>query len=337
MPSTSALTTNPANILFSTNTPQITNCCDHYVGKIEFLHKAIKLRRDKSLCFDITCDLEDGAQVGEEKALLSSFIETLASVYPKEENVGVRIHDYSSKFWRSEVASIIRSIGSRISHITIPKIRSARELMAMLKHIEKCAKQSRIRRSIPIHVLVETLSAFEEISRIAALPGLRCLEFGLMDFVSEHAGVIPASCMSSPGQFEHQLIIQAKTKIVSAACRHGLSAAHNVTTAFSDVQQTFNDALIARARFGFTRMWSIHPSQIEPIIRAMRPSDDEISLAEKVITLAAKSNWGPIKVDNTLHDRASFRYFWMLLQRARSSGQRLTTGVESLLQQSARK
>jgi citrate lyase subunit beta/citryl-CoA lyase len=33
----------------------------------------------------------------------------------------------------------------------------------------------------------------------------------------------------------------------------------------------FRDAFRARTEFGFLRMWSIHPSQIKPIVDAMKP------------------------------------------------------------------
>ena len=67
-------------------------------------------------------------------------------------------------------------------------------------------------------------------------------------------------------------------------------------------------------------MWSIHPSQIRPIVDAFRPEADEIEEAVEILAAAQAADWAPIGHAGTLHDRASYRYFWRLLLRARSAG-----------------
>jgi citrate lyase subunit beta/citryl-CoA lyase len=173
---------------------------------------------------------------------------------------------------------------------------------------------------IPVHVLIETPGALHDVWQIAALPQVESLDFGLMDFVSAHHGAIPASAMHSPGQFSHPLIARAKCEIAAAALGNGIVPAHNVTTEFRDATVVADDARRARQEFGFLRMWSIHPNQIEPIVQAMRPSFDEIFAAATILATASDADWGPIQIDGRLHDRASYRYFWELLQRAHATG-----------------
>jgi citrate lyase subunit beta/citryl-CoA lyase len=67
-------------------------------------------------------------------------------------------------------------------------------------------------------------------------------------------------------------------------------------------------------------MWSIHPNQIRPILDAMRPDFSEVETANAIITAAEAADWGPIQHAGKLHDRASYRYYWQLLQRARVMG-----------------
>jgi citrate lyase subunit beta/citryl-CoA lyase len=67
-------------------------------------------------------------------------------------------------------------------------------------------------------------------------------------------------------------------------------------------------------------MWSIHPSQIEPIIRAFSPHAAEIDEAAAVLVAAQAVDWAPLRVAGKLHDRASYRYCWSVLQRARAAG-----------------
>jgi citrate lyase subunit beta/citryl-CoA lyase len=70
-------------------------------------------------------------------------------------------------------------------------------------------------------------------------------------------------------------------------------------------------------------MWSIHPKQILPIVEAFAPTAAEVELAVEIIGAAQNADWAPIRHRETLHDRASYRYYWRLLERAHRTGQPL--------------
>ena len=168
-----------------------------------------------------------------------------------------------------------------------------------------------------MHILVETHGALKAVHEIAALPWLQVLDFGLMDFVSGHHGAIPASAMRSPGQFEHKLLARAKAEVVAAAIANGVVPAHNVTLDLKNVETTYSDASRARNEFGFLRMWSIYPTQIEAIVDAMKPNFDEVQDGANILLAAQQADWGPIQYAGELHDRATYRYFWEILQKAK--------------------
>ena len=73
-------------------------------------------------------------------------------------------------------------------------------------------------------------------------------------------------------------------------------------------------------QLGYTRMWSIHPDQVRVIVDAFAPTAAEVDLAVEVVTAAEAAGWGPIRHRHAgrehLHDRASYRYFWQVLERA---------------------
>ena len=60
----------------------------------------------------------------------------------------------------------------------------------------------------------------------------------------------------------------------------------------------------------------------ERFITIARGDGARFDAALKRVFLAAAQdvNWGPIQRAGRLHDRASYRYYWELLQRARSTG-----------------
>jgi citrate lyase subunit beta/citryl-CoA lyase len=173
-----------------------------------------------------------------------------------------------------------------------------------------------IGRAIPLHALVETHGALREVQAIAAHPRIESVSFGLMDFVSAHRGAIPATAMGSKGQFTHPLIVRAKLEIAAACHAFGKTPSHCVVTEFADAHALTEAATRASREFGYTRMWSIHPNQVRTIVEAFAPSAAEVDLAIEIIRAAQAAQWAPIRHRDTLHDRASYRYFWNLIERA---------------------
>jgi citrate lyase subunit beta/citryl-CoA lyase len=233
---------------------------------------------------------------------------------------GVRIHDYTHAHWKKDLDILVAGAGTKLAYVTLPKSTSAAQVAEMIAYVRSVSTKKKIGREIPVHVLVETHGALNDAWDIAALEGVQVLDFGLMDFVSGHHGAIAASNMRSPGQFTHPLIVRAKAHIAACALAHGVVPAHNVSLDLKNPQSVFSDASRARTEFGFLRMWSIHPSQIQPIVDAMKPDLREVADASAILVAAQRSSWGPIQYQGELHDRATYRYFWELLQKARVTG-----------------
>ena len=154
------------------------------------------------------------------------------------------------------------------------------------------------------------------------------IDFGLMDFVSSYQGAIPSTGMQSPIQFTHPLIVRAKGAIGTAAAAHGVIASHNVTRDVRNPETAGHDARRAKEEFGFLRMWSIHPSQILPIVEAMRPDPTDVADSAAILLLAQAADWGPVSYADKLHDRASYRYNWQVLKRARATGVSIPAAAE---------
>ena len=311
----------PDQVLFQGEKPfPILPAVDHYAGSEKLMKKALAVQHELGAVFDITCDCEDGAHAGAE----AEHARMAAGVIMSEDNrfgrVGARIHDITHSHWEQDVDILVGLAGSRLAFLTIPKVRCAADAARQIESIRSAEERHGIEREIPVHVLIETHGALREAWEIAALDRVESLDFGLMDFVSGHHGAIPGSAMRSPGQFEHPLVTRAKCDISAAALANGVVPSHNVTTELKDIDYIRRDAERARKEFGYLRMWSIHPNQIVPIIEAMRPDFTEVEEAADILIAAQNKHWGPIQHAGKLHDRASYRYYWELLKRARSTG-----------------
>ncbi len=303
----------------------VLNGCEHYAGSEKLIDKALALQAGLGPVFDITCDCEDGAPAGQEREHARMVASRIMSEANRFGRVGARIHDITHPHWRDDIDIIVSQAGERLAYIVLPKVCGIDDVLAQHAIVTAVQRKRGLDRAIPLHVLIETPGALREAWQIASLPAVESLDFGLMDFVSAHHGAIPATAMRSPGQFQHPLITRAKCDIASAALGNGIIPSHNVSVEIRDPAIVREDARRAREEFGYLRMWSIHPMQIQPIVDAMRPDFAEVSEAAEILLAAQDAHWGPTQHNGKLHDRASYRYYWELLNRAQTMGMDIDT------------
>ena len=315
----------PAAVLYQGARPfPALAACEHFAGSDKTIRKALQiqaeLRVDERPIFDITADCEDGAPAGREAEHAAMIADLLLDPANRHGRLGARIHDVTHPHWRDDLQIIVGRAGQQVAYIVLPKVASADDALTQIVALDEVRALYNIEREIPVHVLIETPGALHEVWQIAALPHVESIDFGLMDFVSAHHGAIPGAAMRSPGQFSHPLVARAKCEIAAAALGNGVVPSHNVTTDFTDAGVVREDARRAKNEFGFLRMWSIHPRQIQPIVEAMRPDFAEVTEAAGILLTAQNAHWGPIAWEGKLHDRASYRYYWELLRRAHATG-----------------
>ncbi|NMM87056.1 CoA ester lyase [Rhodococcus sp. SRB_17] len=301
--------------------------CDHYSGVEARMRKSLQLQAEMAAefgacVFDVTLDCEDGAPVGGEAAH-AALVAALAQGAAPGARVAARVHPVDHPAFANDIDTIAGEAGHRLCHIMLPKVESVDDVLLAEKALQRASAGH-----LPLHVLIESPAAVHRAFEIAAHPRVQSLSFGLMDFVSAHGGAIPASAMTSAGQFAHPLVVRAKLEIASACHAHGKVPSHCVVTEFSDLVALQAAAGRAAGELGYTRMWSIHPAQIRPILKALAPAQDEIDNASKLIAAGAAADWAPISFEGALHDRASYRYFWQVLERAHQTGRPLPPAVQ---------
>lgn len=284
--------------------------CDHYAGVEERMRKSLALQAELGPVFDVTLDNEDGAPVGGEVEHAHLIAELLGGPGNVHGRVGVRILPVAHPHF-DEVLRIVLAAAKAPAYLMLPKPNGLADLERAAAAVGAAGGAA-----VPLHALVETHGALREVQALAAHPRLESLSFGLMDFVSAHRGAIPLSAMSAAGQFQHPLVLRAKLEIAAACHAHGKVPSHCVVTEFKHPAALQAAATRAAREFGYTRMWSIHPSQVQPILEAFAPTTAEVDQAVEILQAAQAAQWAPIRHRDSLHDRASYRYFWHVLERA---------------------
>lgn len=323
--------------------------CDHYSGVEVRMRKSLQLQAEMTAefgacVFDVSLDCEDGAPVGGERdhaqmvVALANEAQSAArkAALPVAPRIAVRVHPVDHAAFDADVATVVGDAGQSLCHLMIPKVETVADVERAVAAIDAASRNAGRAEALPLHVLLESPAAVHRAFEIAAHPRVQSISFGLMDFVSAHGGAIPDSAMNSrpdsvtgePGQFAHPLVLRAKLEIASACHAHGKVPSHCVVTEFSDTGAMKAAARKASREFGYTRMWSIHPSQIRPILEALAPSGADIERAAAIVQAAERAQWAPVSYEGQLHDRASYRYFWQVLERAHQTGRTLPTAMQ---------
>lgn len=327
--------THPREILLGAQAAaQALPVCDHYSGVEARMRKSLQLQaqmlQELGACvFDVTLDCEDGAAVGQEKAharLVAGLVKAAASGC----RVAARVHAVDHPAFADDVATIVGEAGDKLAHLMLPKVEHVDDIARAVDALERAGAAH-----LPLHALIESPAAVAQAFAIAAQPQVQSLSFGLMDFVSAHAGAIPGTAMGVQGQFVHPLVVRAKLEIAAACHAHGKVPAHCVVTEFNDADALQAAASQACRELGYTRMWSIHPAQIRPILAAFAPAMQEVEQAAAILEAAAAQDWAPISYHGVLHDRASYRYYWQLLERAQRTAMALPAQARQWLVRNA--
>ena len=306
--------------------PPTLPVCDHYCGTPEKMQRSLQLQQEMTrefgrCVFDVTLDCEDGAPVGAEVAH-AALVADMACAAPEGARVAARLHPIGHPAFENDMATIAGRAGARLTHLMIPKVESVADV--------ELAERALLRAyapGLPLHVLIESPAAVQRAFEIASHPRVQSISFGLMDFVSAHHSAIPSSAMGSEGQFTHPLVVRAKLEIAAAAHAAGKVPAHCVVTEFRNIAALQNAARRAAHEFGYTRMWSIHPAQIRPILDAFASDARLVRDACDILLAAERAGWAPISFGAVLHDRASYRQHWQLLERERAAGHNLPPEV----------
>ena len=336
----------PRNILLGAQARTgVLPVVDHYSGVPKRMQKSLELQAELlqefgACVIDVTLDCEDGAPAGGEVEQAHRICELLNAHNTTQTGtratprarVGARVHAVDHAYFESDVAIIVGGAAAALSYLMVPKVESVEDVDQALEAIDAAAGDT----LVPLHVLIESPAAVQQAFAIAAHPRVQSLSFGLMDFVSAHGGAIPAQAMglraaddlSTLDQFHHPLVVRAKLEIASACHAHGKVPSHCVVTELRDAEAIERAARHAATALGFTRMWSIHPDQIRPLLRGFAPLASEVEVAARIVHAAAQAEWAPIAVDGQLHDRASYRYFWQVLERAHQTGQAIPAELQ---------
>ena len=231
----------------------------------------------------VIVDLEDAVAPADKEAARAGLLAALAA----DAGVFVRINAAGTPWHDADMASLDHS---GIAGVMLAKAETAADVARMPK---------------PVIPLIETARGLAAARAIAAVPGVVRLAFGTIDFMLDLG--LPED---AGGHGDLPRRTGAGLRLAGLA-----PVIDGVTPAIDDVDRVTAETRRALA-FGFGARLCIHPAQIGPVHHTMRPGDDAIRRARRIVEAAEAAGGGAIRLDGAMLDRPLVAQAEALLARA---------------------
>lgn len=220
-------------------------------------------------------DLEDGVAAKSKADARRAIAEALARLdFGGRERI-VRINRVGGAEFEADMQALPYG---HFDTLLVPKVESGSEV----ERVDARLAQEELRAGVPVGSVALILTLETPRGVLNALPiadaSRRCsaLFFGAGDYVSSLSGTSPRLYLAPDA------LLWARSTIVAAATAAGCDAIDTPYFDVLDAQGTYDDAVVAR-NLGFSGKGVFHPTQIEPVHRAMSPQPEDVARAQRVI------------------------------------------------------
>lgn len=228
----------------------------------------------------VIIDLEDAVAPDRKEAARQSLAQWLSSPAAREVSRGVVVRINSARPWM-EADLAVCAAHAAVCGVMVPKAESATELMRVA---QACSGKSLI-------ALIETAWGFENRREVAAVPAVRRLAFGAIDFQAD-TGI----------SGEGDALLCIRTGLVLASRLANLPPPiDGVAVAVEDTTQLHVDVRWVR-QLGFGAKLCIHPRQVAVVNAGFSPSEQELAWARRVVKASEAAGGAAVAVDGRMVD-----------------------------------
>lgn len=186
----------------------------------------------------------------------------------------VRVNAHGTPFHSADIAAVARLLPAAV---LLPKAETVDAVASVVGGLP----------GVAVIAIIESALGLANARKIASAPGVVRLAFGSLDY-----------CVDLGCTHLREVLLPVRAELVLASRLAGIAAPiDGVTAQMNDLGVVFDDALHAH-HLGMTGKLCIHPRQIEEVMRAFAPSEDEIAWARRVLA----SGDGAASVDGAMVD-----------------------------------
>lgn len=239
----------------------------------ELFPKALASAAD-AVCFD----LEDSVPPADKPRARELIRELLSRPIETSKKIVVRINGVESPFFDDDLHAAVQPA---VHLLVVPKVGSAAEIAQVAQHLSAIEQQLGLKVPIAILPTIESARGLRLAAEIAARPRVVGLQLGLLDLF------LPLGIAADDVEAGRQV----RLTIRLAAGERGLPCYDCATPEFRNLDAFREQAGVAR-RLGFSGKSCIHPRQIVPANEIFSPTQEEVSRAREIVTLAKQAAAG---------------------------------------------
>jgi citrate lyase subunit beta / citryl-CoA lyase len=256
----------------------------------ERFEKALESRADV-----VVLDLEDSVPADEKAAARAAIAGEWRNLQRFEVPLVVRMNSPAVEAGRQDLAWL-QSLGL-VAAVMVPKAESAEQLTQVYTRLI----------AVSLLPIVESAAGYFALRAVAAAPGVLRLVIGHIDFMADSA----IECDSEQSQLD--------------PLRFGVSMATRVNRLFPGVDGVtveigddvrLREDVSRGLRFGLTGKLCVHPRQVGVVHQAMRPSDERLDWAQRVLAANSAAKGTATQVDGKMVDLPVVLQAQRLLARA---------------------
>lgn len=256
----------------------------------------------------VVLDLEDGAGSAADgaRANVARWVSAEAPQVPPALFVRTREVDHPGF-----AEDVMAAVGPRLAGLVLPKAAAAAQVEAAAQASAAAAGA----RGLPapsLVLIVESARGLEALqSMLAVTDRVRAVAFGAEDF-SADLGLPPRGKRETS---ENAILDHARARVAVACAAAEVAIRIDTPHLRIDDEEGLVGEVVHALSFGFGAKFLIHPGQVEPLHRALLPSPEELSWAERLLA-AAPTGGGALRVDGRMVDEAVLRQARAVLTRA---------------------
>ena len=236
-------------------------------------------------------DLEDAVPVAGKIEARHLLTEELNSFINPRPQLFVRVNGFGSAFVEDDLRAFVRR---EVAGIVLPKCHDASQIAQVHQELTRLENQISVPdgsvKLVPILESAKGVARAGELARSSSR--IIALFFGGEDFCTD---------MGITRSKDGDEIGVARALVALAAKSERLEAVDGPFTDFHDRAGLFEETRRIK-KMGFTGKALIHPNQIETVHLAMAPSDEEIAVAEEIVSVFENSGKGVTVVRGKMID-----------------------------------
>ena len=266
-------------------------------------------------------DLEDSVPLANKVEARAVTAEALPSLFEFGKPVIPRVNSLSTGLTSGDLAAVVTP---HVTAISIGKINGPEDIAEVDEIISELERKNGIEDGkIGILPWLETASGIVNAYAICtASKRVRWVAFGADDF-SADMGIsrevdVGASETGRSEEYGEASLLYARSAVAVAARAADVQALDTPYVKFRDTEGLRREAGLAR-RLGYVGKFAIHPAQIDIILKAFSPSDEEVLRAKRVLEAAEaaeREGRGSLSLDGEMIDAPVVARARNLLARA---------------------